>query len=65
MQTNDELVPVQCADRKGLFALAEDIDELSVKPPRGASGWPLRLLPLWEAMLMAHADKSWTTPVEA
>jgi hypothetical protein len=65
MTANDELVLVQCGDRKGLVALAEDIDELSVKPPRGAGGWPLRLLPLWEAMLMAHADKSWTAPVEA
>lgn len=65
LRANDELMPVQCGDRKGLVALSDDIDELSVKPPRGASGWPPRLLPLWEAMLMAHADKSWTTPVEA
>ncbi len=65
LRANDELMPVQCGERKGLLALAKDIDELSAKPPRSASAWPLRLLPLWEAMLMAHADKSWTTPIEA
>jgi hypothetical protein len=60
-----DLSPVHCGERKGLLALTEDLDDLAAKPPKGATGWPVRLLPLWESMLMAHADKSWTTPNEA
>ncbi|MCB9915584.1 MAG: winged helix DNA-binding domain-containing protein [Planctomycetes bacterium] len=30
--------------------------------PRGATAWPLRLLPQWDTQLMAHADKSWLAP---
>ncbi len=33
--------------------------------PRTQTKWPLRLLPQWDTYLMGHADKSWTTPVEA
>ena len=61
----DELVPVECGDRSGLVALAKDRADLRKKPPTTAKDWPVRLLPLWESMLMGHADKSWTTPVEA
>ena len=45
--------------------LSDDVADLRKKPPSTATGWPLRLLPLWESMLMAHADKSWTVPDEA
>jgi hypothetical protein len=61
----DELAPVACGDRKELLALKEDLPELRKKPPTTTTGWPLRLLPLWESMLMGHADKSWITPDEA
>ena len=60
-----KLVPVRCGDRNGLVALGDDVADLSRKPPTAATQWPLRLLPLWESMLMAHADKSWTVPDEA
>ncbi len=57
-----QLVPVGCGDRKGLVALTDDLGDLEGRPPSGSTAWPLRLLPLWESMLMAHADKSWTVP---
>ena len=60
-----ELTPVECGGRKELIALTADVDELRAPPPRGSGDWPVRLLPLWESMLMAHADKSWTVPDEA
>lgn len=60
-----ELTPVCCGDRKGLVVLTDDVALLKKKPPSTVTGWPLRLLPLWESMLMAHADKSWTVPDEA
>jgi len=60
-----ELTPVCCGDRKGLVVLTVDVTDLMKKPPSTVTGWPLRLLPLWESMLMAHADKSWTVPDEA
>lgn len=59
------LVEVGCGGRKGLVALRKDAADLSRRPPGAASGWPLRLLPLWETMLMGHADKSWTVPEES
>lgn len=58
LEEQDLLEPVVCGDRKGMLALREDLDELDVTPPRGAD-WPTRLLPLWDTMLMAHADRSW------
>lgn len=60
-----ETAPVSCGERKGLMAMAEDVLDLRRKPPAGADAWPVRLLPLWESMLMAHADKSWTLPLES
>ncbi len=27
--------------------------------------WPVRLLPLWDTLLMSHRDKSWTVPLAA
>lgn len=62
---DNELAEVQCGDRKGLVALERDLRDLAVKPPAAAAKWPVRLLPLWETMLMGHADKSWTVPDEA
>ncbi len=63
-QLNGELSPVSCGDRKGLVALTGDIADLTTKPPAATTRWPLRLLPLWDSMLMGHADKSWTVPDE-
>ncbi|MDP6763681.1 MAG: winged helix DNA-binding domain-containing protein [Planctomycetota bacterium] len=59
-----ELVPVRCGSRRGLLALSADADELRASPPGGAD-WPLRLLPLWDGLLMGHKDKSWTVPEES
>ncbi len=59
------LVEVVCGGRPGLIALAEDKDMLLEPLPGGSAQWPLRFLPMWEAMLMAHSDKSWTVPIEA
>ena len=64
-ELDGELTAVRCGDRKGLLALTRDIPDLTVKPPTVATKWPLRLLPLWESMLMGHADKTWTVPAEA
>ncbi len=61
----DGLVQVRCGDREGLFVARGDLRDLRAEPPAGASDWPLRLLPLWDAMTMGHADKSWTVPDEA
>lgn len=61
----DELVSVSCGDRKDLRILEDDVRDLRRKPPAAGKDWPLRLLPLWESILMAHADKSWTVPNEA
>ena len=60
-----DVTDVTCGDRKGLVVLREDVDDLVRKPPASMSDWPLRLLPLWESMLMGHADKTWTVPDEA
>lgn len=65
LEEADELIEVRCGDRDGLMALAEDEDALREKAPGGWSEWPLRLLPLWDTLLMSHADKSWTVPDES
>ena len=39
--------------------------ELQVEPPKGSREWPIRLLPMWDGMLMSHADKTWAVPDEA
>lgn len=59
------LLEVTCEGREGMLALADDRDELVIEPPPRGDDWPLRLLPLYEALLMGHADKSFTVPVEA
>ena len=59
-----DLVAVRCRDRKDLVALKDDVDDLAAKPPAGPKDWPVRLLPLYDTLLMAHADKSWTVPLE-
>jgi uncharacterized protein YcaQ len=57
-----ELVEVICGERTGLAALGEDAGAMDVAPPRTLLEWPVRLLPLWDTMLMAHADKSLAVP---
>jgi len=56
-----DCVAVECGGRKGLLALAEDVDVLQAKPPKPRD-WPIRLLPLWDGHLMGHKDKSWLLP---
>ncbi|MEO0600638.1 MAG: crosslink repair DNA glycosylase YcaQ family protein, partial [Myxococcota bacterium] len=56
----DETTPVQCGDRE-LVALRDDLPDLQREPGNPAA----RLLAAYDTVLMAHADKSWTTPVEA
>ena len=58
----EKLVGVDCGGRMGLVALAADGHDLAAKPPSGVLAWPVRLLPLWDGLLMGHADKSWTVP---
>ncbi|HVS16607.1 MAG TPA: winged helix DNA-binding domain-containing protein [Thermoanaerobaculia bacterium] len=65
LEAGGELVEVRCGDRDGLVALVADAAELRRAPPRGAGDWPARLLPLWDTLLMSHADKSWTVPEES
>ena len=61
------LLDIDVASESGraCFALAEDEAELRGKVPGGSKDWPVRLLPLWDGLLMSHADKSWSVPVEA
>lgn len=59
-----ELTGVDCGGRKELVALACDRDDLAAAVPRGRSAWPVRLLPMWDGLLMGHADKSWTVPAD-
>lgn len=63
-ELGDEIVEVRCDGRKELVLRRCDLDDLQVTPPKKTREWPLRLLPLWESMLMGHADKSWTVPDE-
>ncbi|MFK7984906.1 MAG: winged helix DNA-binding domain-containing protein [Sandaracinaceae bacterium] len=56
----DALIEVECEGRKGLLLLASELDAYQTPAPKPDSAdWPLRLLPLWDAQLMTHADKSW------
>ena len=65
LQANDQLINVQCGNRKSLLAMANDADSLQDKPPTALTKWPIRLLPLWDSMMMGHHDKSWTVPNDA
>ncbi len=62
LEAAGELIQIQCAGRKDLVALVDDEFELQIIPGRSAKKWPLRLLPLWDTLLMSHRDKSWTLP---
>ncbi len=62
LRERNELIEIECGTRKGLLALKKDSKVLGEKVPSRAADWPLRLLPLWDTMLMSHADKSWTLP---
>lgn len=65
LEAAGELIGVECEGREGLVALAEDEEALKEEPPEGFREWPVRLLPMWDTLLMGHKDKSWTVPVEA
>ncbi len=58
-----DLRTVVCGERRDLMVLAEDEGVLAEPAPRTLKDWPVRLLPGYDSLLMAHADKSWTTPV--
>jgi hypothetical protein len=62
-----ELIDVKVATEAGRehVALAESEAGLREAVPSSQKDWPIRLLPLWDGLLMSHADKSWTVPVEA
>jgi len=62
LQESEDLLPVQCGQRKGLVALARDRRALTAAPPASVKAWQVRLLPPWDCLLMGHADKSWTVP---
>jgi hypothetical protein len=62
IEAKGDLVRVECGGRSGLVARRQDRAELKKRPPEGARAWPVRLLPLWDSMLMAHADKRWAVP---
>ena len=61
LEQGEELIDVECGERN-LLALKEDVDVLQTPAPRSQKEWPIRLLPLWDSMMMGHADKSWTVP---
>ncbi len=56
-----DTVAIDCGGRKGLLARPVDVDDLR----SAESDESVRLLPMWDTLLMGHADKSWTVPVEA
>lgn len=57
---DEELLEVECEGRKGLLLLASELDAYRAAAPKpNSAAWPLRMLPLWDAQLMTHADKSW------
>lgn len=60
-----DLTAISCEDRKDLLVRNDDLRDLRRKPASSSSGWPVRMLPLWDSMLMGHADKSWTVPNES
>ncbi|MEZ4649188.1 MAG: winged helix DNA-binding domain-containing protein [Candidatus Eisenbacteria bacterium] len=55
------LVEVECEGRPGLRLHGDDVEALRKQRPVPAA----RLLPKFDTLLMAHADKSWTVPDEA
>lgn len=48
-----ELIEVKAEDKAGLWALSEDLDDLTIP----LEHWPARLLPGYDTMLMTHKDK--------
>ncbi|MEM1009526.1 MAG: crosslink repair DNA glycosylase YcaQ family protein, partial [Myxococcota bacterium] len=62
LQQQKKLCSVACEGREELLLAAEDLDVLQVDAPEYSEAWPLRFLPLYDTMLMAHFDKSWTVP---
>ncbi len=62
---SSDLVEIECGERRGLFALRDDLKALTEIPPKGLTGWPITLLPKWDTHLMRHRDKSWLLPDES
>ena len=60
-ELEQDLIAVDCEGRKGMVILERDVDELQQQPPTGTD-WPVRLLPLWDGLLMGHKDKSLIIP---
>lgn len=58
-------VDVSTESGRACFALAEDEVDLRATAPNGQQEWPVRLLPMWDGLLMSHSDKSWSVPLEA
>lgn len=56
------LLNVRSPDRTDLVALKTDRNSLKRTPPSNLTDWSVRLLPMWDTLLMAHADKGWTVP---
>lgn len=68
LRSSGELLEVTIASESGTngeVALARDEAALREAAPTGVRDWPVRLLPLWDNLLMSHADKTWTVPDEA
>lgn len=63
-EIEEDLAPVSCEGRKNLWIPQESLAELQQKPPVGED-WPIRLLPLWDGLLMGHKDKSLIIPETA
>lgn len=61
----DERIDVGCEGRKELTLMAADADAVREAPPDDPARWPLRMLPLWDTLLMGHADKSVVAPADA
>ncbi|MBZ0112712.1 MAG: winged helix DNA-binding domain-containing protein [Thermoanaerobaculia bacterium] len=57
-----ELITLECGGRQ-LLGRAEDLEEITGEVPPDDRNWPLRLLPMWDTLLMSHADKRWTVPI--
>ena len=55
-----ELTTVTHPERGELMMLHSDIEDLQASDDRG--DWPLRLLPAYDTLLMAHKDKRWILP---
>lgn len=58
-------VIVADGDERVHYLLNESIDEVRQAAPTSIREWEVALLPMWDGLLMSHADKAWSVPVEA